>query len=1379
MNSPESKRRGGNAAAREGNSPGLLSMLAAAEQIELRSKRSQSEAASTPPKRIRSRENGTASPVAARTAPTDASPRTSSPSAPKPSTLPQSASANPSSRKSLRSPRAPATRIAVAQTPTPAPASHATAARTPTPVKSRLESPTKGASLTPTKGASLSPTKGASSTPMKGGSLTPSTPLHLRRHSLGDEEPYVEFSSPPLKTARAVEIAESAEQMTPRSKALAVAYAHFLERQHYKAVFREYVIDPVPCLRCPIREPLICLTRRCIRRVPLEDVHPQALIGRKMQIYWPLDDIWYDGQIGTYDGSKKKHLIHYVDGESEWLDVGKERFQLYLTPGEELPHVTGGTSKPLPAGEGAAHGGRGSGQSAATISVGDTVWGVMKGYPAWPGIVLDPVLAVDLGAITKAPGQGAAHVIQFFSTYEVAWIRHANLSPFLDGLKKRFHNKAKSATFLKALTEATTWLQTGVLPEMMKTWNDIGEGKDVDGSDDGGLDALGEGMGGADAVVGEGDSALGRISIVSLGTLLPDNPAFCTKDVLIPFGFKALHMLPANDGSDDGVPLVFEISSTAALAANSPSKKQAKPAPNAKPGSADGKGKEAQTSPPHAPQASAATAPPAPARDTPVFLVSTVGGFKVKGSSAAEAVKAVVREAQRQQGLDASKSASTSAKLGATAGKSGAAATKSHKKGATKKSGAAPPPPASSAKGGGPQGPFARLDLSRIGQHAPEVVFGHGDPRVAALVQALPGAAQCAGFKGWIGGVPLPTECVEILWERSDQCSVCLRDEEVDDNYMLQCDSCRIMVHMQCYGEQRPPDGSPWMCARCLLGSAVSPHVRCCVCPVLGGALKPTSDFRWVHVACALWVPELFFDDAERLEGITGVDKIDKSRYKLKCSVCRLQGVGVCIQCEERTCYAAFHPLCCLGAGYFMEVVETAVGAAGSGGGRRSHKKPRQSLEPSSSSGGEAKETVLARHAYCPRHHAVARRETPWTPVDKFSLNKLMGSRVSGSAAGGASTAGSGTINGAGNQGSLNGAKEPAKVTTAGTHAGGVRAGTAGVGKLAPVTRCPVDNKRGATEGGAGGGEETTCMTAHGRGVKRSASPLRGGSLSGCARAAPFSEAMRKGKRAPVSEEEWFSYIEKVPYVVNGRRHAPRLLPPQVPWSCLAPSPEMAAAAAGASGARERELGGHEHGGGVGMSGPPGKVTAAAASALGMCVADRFRRMQGTLHQRLTFGKSAIHGWGVFPKHPHIKGDMLIEYVGDLVRGAVADLRERRSYNSLVGAGTYMFRVTDDRVVDATHAGSIAHLINHSCEPNCYSRIVTVDGIDHICICALKDIAAWEELCYDYRFHSEDERLQCNCGAAKCRGTVNIDDPDDKAEPLIVSKTKLRIVGPC
>ena len=68
-------------------------------------------------------------------------------------------------------------------------------------------------------------------------------------------------------------------------------------------------------------------------------------------------------------------------------------------------------------------------------------------------------------------------------------------------------------------------------------------------------------------------------------------------------------------------------------------------------------------------------------------------------------------------------------------------------------------------------------------------------------------------------------------------------------------------------------------------------------------------------------------------------------------------------------------------------------------------------------------------------------------------------------------------------------------------------------------------------------------------------------------------------------------------------------------------------------------------------------------------------------------GKSAIHGWGAFAKLAHAKGDMITEYCGDLVRPSVADLLERRQYDTLVGAGTYIFRLSDDAHVDATRRG--------------------------------------------------------------------------------------------
>ena len=68
-------------------------------------------------------------------------------------------------------------------------------------------------------------------------------------------------------------------------------------------------------------------------------------------------------------------------------------------------------------------------------------------------------------------------------------------------------------------------------------------------------------------------------------------------------------------------------------------------------------------------------------------------------------------------------------------------------------------------------------------------------------------------------------------------------------------------------------------------------------------------------------------------------------------------------------------------------------------------------------------------------------------------------------------------------------------------------------------------------------------------------------------------------------------------------------------------------------------------------------------------------------------GKSAIHGWGAFTKVPAAASDMLVEYMGELLRRPVADARERSTYDRLVGAGTYVFGLSDELVVDATRKG--------------------------------------------------------------------------------------------
>ncbi|CAI4559653.1 CBM_collapsed_G0026390.mRNA.1.CDS.1 [Saccharomyces cerevisiae] len=54
--------------------------------------------------------------------------------------------------------------------------------------------------------------------------------------------------------------------------------------------------------------------------------------------------------------------------------------------------------------------------------------------------------------------------------------------------------------------------------------------------------------------------------------------------------------------------------------------------------------------------------------------------------------------------------------------------------------------------------------------------------------------------------------------------------------------------------------------------------------------------------------------------------------------------------------------------------------------------------------------------------------------------------------------------------------------------------------------------------------------------------------------------------------------------------------------------------------------------------------------------------------------------------------------------------------------------------------------------------IIKVGGRRRIVIYALRDIAASEELTYDYKFEREkddEERLPCLCGAPNCKGFLN------------------------
>lgn len=49
-----------------------------------------------------------------------------------------------------------------------------------------------------------------------------------------------------------------------------------------------------------------------------------------------------------------------------------------------------------------------------------------------------------------------------------------------------------------------------------------------------------------------------------------------------------------------------------------------------------------------------------------------------------------------------------------------------------------------------------------------------------------------------------------------------------------------------------------WLCRACELKEEGKPPPQCCLCPIAGGALKPTTiPGLWAHAACMQWIPEV------------------------------------------------------------------------------------------------------------------------------------------------------------------------------------------------------------------------------------------------------------------------------------------------------------------------------------------------------------------------------------------------------------------------------------------------------------------------------------------------------------------------------------------
>ena len=121
---------------------------------------------------------------------------------------------------------------------------------------------------------------------------------------------------------------------------------------------------------------------------------------------------------------------------------------------------------------------------------------------------------------------------------------------------------------------------------------------------------------------------------------------------------------------------------------------------------------------------------------------------------------------------------------------------------------------------------------------------------------------------------------------------------------------------------------------------------------------------------------------------------------------------------------------------------------------------------------------------------------------------------------------------------------------------------------------------------------------------------------------------------------------------------------------------------------------------------------------------------------------SPIHSVGVYTSASIRKGTRIVEYEGERITPEEAD----RRYDG--ATRTYLYGLDDGKTVIDGHG--LGAYLNHSCDPNC--EVDEIKG--RVWIFAMRNIAAGEELVWDYNLYDDEDPAPCHCGSPKCRGTM-------------------------
>ncbi|KAJ1464987.1 hypothetical protein T484DRAFT_1581109, partial [Baffinella frigidus] len=122
------------------------------------------------------------------------------------------------------------------------------------------------------------------------------------------------------------------------------------------------------------------------------------------------------------------------------------------------------------------------------------------------------------------------------------------------------------------------------------------------------------------------------------------------------------------------------------------------------------------------------------------------------------------------------------------------------------------------------------------------------------------------------------------------------------------------------------------------------------------------------------------------------------------------------------------------------------------------------------------------------------------------------------------------------------------------------------------------------------------------------------------------------------------------------------------------------------------------------------------------------------------------HGWGLFSSKSIERLAILKEYRGKKIKHSEEFLLE--IFYRFTDQNLFFFQLNKENILDATFSGNPSRLINHSCDPICFSRCIKHGFKNSIIIVSLNKISCFEEISYDYKINSdefENEEIPCFC----------------------------------